>query len=254
MPSAFEIARHLARLAAGEGPDALTPMSLHKLLYYCQGWALAVFDRPLFAGRLEAWKDGLVSPDLYPRFAGSAEPIRADSLGEPAPLAVEDALFLRSIWKRYGSIPARTLRGMTHDEPPWNEARAKAGVKEGERCSEEITLESLKSFFASLAQAEHPGLGTGAAGPRLRVCRRGRAGRDGHARAGFRKAAGMSPRWATNCCTPPRVAARQGMLQRRSAGHRRAGASVPHHDALRQQLLAQGRGQLSFGQADRLRA
>jgi uncharacterized phage-associated protein len=55
MTTATNVARYLIRLA-GQDPEGepMTAMRLQKLLYYCQGWHLAWYGRPLFEDRVEA--------------------------------------------------------------------------------------------------------------------------------------------------------------------------------------------------------
>src|SRR5438552_2691079 len=97
MASYLDVARYFVQLAGeGEDGDPLTPMRLHKLLYYAQGWALAVLGKPLFTGRFEAWVHGPVLRDLYPQFAGSGEPVTAARLGEPG----RDCLPRSERWSR----------------------------------------------------------------------------------------------------------------------------------------------------------
>ena len=40
-------------------------LKLLKLLYYIQGYHLAMFDKPLFNDKIEAWTDGAVVPSVY---------------------------------------------------------------------------------------------------------------------------------------------------------------------------------------------
>ncbi|MGH3913254.1 MAG: Panacea domain-containing protein [Pseudonocardiaceae bacterium] len=55
---------------------------LHKLLYYCQGHHLGVFDEPLFTEELEAWDMGPVVAELWraEKYGGSTPP--SQRLGE----------------------------------------------------------------------------------------------------------------------------------------------------------------------------
>src|SRR6185437_3402754 len=48
--------------------DAITNLKLQKLLYYAQGWHLALYDKPLFRERIEAWPHGPVVPPIYGKF------------------------------------------------------------------------------------------------------------------------------------------------------------------------------------------
>ena len=43
------------------------------------------------------------------------------------------------------------LSELTHREPPWRQARAKAGLSEGERGNAVITHQSMAEYYGSLA-------------------------------------------------------------------------------------------------------
>ena len=157
MAAAMDVARQFVRLAwDGEESEGLTHMRLQKLLYYAQGWHLAAFGRALFVGRIQAWKYGPVVKEVYPAFASTTQPITPQEAGEPS-LAEQDRAFVRTIWDEYKRFSAYGLRDMTHQEPPWLEARA--GLAEGESCDREITHASLQSYFAGLLESRLlPGL------------------------------------------------------------------------------------------------
>ena len=48
-----------------DGKKWLTPLQVIKMVYYCQGWSLALFDKKLFGQDIEAWEFGPVVPDVY---------------------------------------------------------------------------------------------------------------------------------------------------------------------------------------------
>ena len=154
----MDVARQFVRLAwNGEEPEGLTHMRLQKLLYYAQGWHLAAFGRPLFVGRIEAWKHGPVVKEVYPRFVDrKASPISPDDAGEPS-LSDQDRAFVEAVWGEYKQFSGNGLRDMTHREPPWLEARV--GKTDGDSCDEEITHAAMQSYFAGLLEGKLiPGL------------------------------------------------------------------------------------------------
>jgi hypothetical protein len=65
MPSALSIAKEFARLADADGV-VLCPEKLQCLLYYAQGWSLAVRDSQLFPEAIEAWPDPRTPPEGTP--------------------------------------------------------------------------------------------------------------------------------------------------------------------------------------------
>ena len=54
MANAHEVARYIIRFFQEAG-DPVTNLKLQKLLYYVQGWHLALKGQPAFPERLEAW-------------------------------------------------------------------------------------------------------------------------------------------------------------------------------------------------------
>jgi len=65
MYTALDIAKYFITLANPETEDFITNLKLQKLLYYAQGFHLALFGKPLFRESLEAWQYGPVVPEIY---------------------------------------------------------------------------------------------------------------------------------------------------------------------------------------------
>ena len=64
---------HLGEVDMSAAPDEsvlVSPLRLQKLLYYCQGWSLALLGRPLFRQPIEAWMNGPVVKDVYQKATG----------------------------------------------------------------------------------------------------------------------------------------------------------------------------------------
>jgi uncharacterized phage-associated protein len=156
MATALDTARLLIQLAYSandpEDSDCLCPMRLQKLLYYVQGWSLALRGRPMFAEHIEAWKFGPVVPEIYQRFKPfGIEIIKPEEAGEPENLTPTDRRFTESIWSEYKAYSATKLREMSHRETPWKDARH--GLPPESRSSEVISNEALHSFFSQQAAA-----------------------------------------------------------------------------------------------------
>ena len=141
---AIQIARHLIHIAAAVSePDWLNPLRLQKLLYYVQGWSLGLRGKPMFADRIEAWVHGPVVPNVWRVYQGY-ESIKPEGVPK-SNLDEDDAEFIDAVWQAYRRHSATSLREMTHREEPWIKARGTCGPVE--LCDEEITHESMKSFF-----------------------------------------------------------------------------------------------------------
>lgn len=151
MAKATEIASFLAYLSQqGEESDPLTNLRIQKLLYYVQGWSLALRDRPAFEDRIEAWAHGPVVPSVYHDLKKFDRGFVVGLNGEDeSTLSDEDKMFLGELWQTYQAYSASKLWQMTHAEAPWENARN--GCPPGERSTNEITQDSLKAYFATLA-------------------------------------------------------------------------------------------------------
>jgi uncharacterized phage-associated protein len=118
------VADHILSKRKPAGSPILRPLALEKLVYYAQGWHLALRDEPLFDEDIQAWRHGPVAPTLYRRFRFlGGNPIKADrlitnpkSLLSPSSLEVID-----QVWGWYGKFTGPELIDMTHEERPWKE-------------------------------------------------------------------------------------------------------------------------------------
>lgn len=65
---AIDVARYFLALADEEAGDLVSNLKLQKLLYYAQGFHLAMTGRPLFDEPIQAWMHGPVVPAVYHAF------------------------------------------------------------------------------------------------------------------------------------------------------------------------------------------
>jgi uncharacterized phage-associated protein len=52
-------------LANRDSEEVISHLKLQKLLYYCQGFYLAICDKPLFSESIHHWDHGPVIPAVY---------------------------------------------------------------------------------------------------------------------------------------------------------------------------------------------
>lgn len=119
MPNVHDLAAYLTETA---GP--LGTMKLEKLVYYCQGWHLARIGSPLFTEELEAWKMGPVSRDLYACHRRENS-VTSWPWGNSSKLNVTQRSLVDAVVDVYGVYSGFQLGQMTHQERPWNIARAR---------------------------------------------------------------------------------------------------------------------------------
>jgi uncharacterized phage-associated protein len=128
----------------------MTAMKLQKLVYYCQAWSLVWDDAPIFAERIEAWANGPVVRELYERHRGMFV-VKQLSWGNPDALTPAERDTVDAVMQFYGDKPSQWLSDLTHQEPPWRDARK--GYAPGTNCDREITQASMAEFYSSLAAA-----------------------------------------------------------------------------------------------------
>jgi uncharacterized phage-associated protein len=157
LPRALDVARYLVLLAASEGeggsgePDVLTRLRLHKLLYYAQGWSLAVRARPLFADDIRAGRRGpevLAVEQAFRRHGSRGIP---RSCGTPDGLSGDDRVFVQRVWNTYKRYSAVALAELALAEAPWLAARA--GVSPEAADAQPIQHAALRAGFRQLARS-----------------------------------------------------------------------------------------------------
>jgi uncharacterized phage-associated protein len=131
--SARDVARYFLAIQDEEAGELITNLKLQKLVYYGQGFHLAVYGRPLFDARIKAWAHGPVVPSLWHDYKHyGSSPIKPEPL-DKSRLTVEQRKLLDEVYLAYGQFSAWRLREMTHHEPPWQKAFEGDGViREGD--------------------------------------------------------------------------------------------------------------------------
>lgn len=149
MTTVHDVANYFLALNDPQAGEVITHLKLQKLVYYAQGFHLAVFAEPLFPERIEAWRHGPVVPVLYHALKGYGNDVLpAPERFEPDDvLTQEQQVLLDDVYSAYGQFSAWKLREMTHDEAPWRDADARGN-------SEEITHRALREFFLTRVTPE----------------------------------------------------------------------------------------------------
>lgn len=113
-------------IAKREKPNGepLTQLGLQKLVYFCQGWHLALTDEPLFREQIYAYELGPVVKELRVRFRffGSS-PLSAAMMTNPEHvLSVSAKQVIDGVWNHYAGIPTTKLVDLTHEAgSPWSQ-------------------------------------------------------------------------------------------------------------------------------------
>lgn len=119
-----------------------TNLHLQKLVYCAQGFSLVTLDRPLFSEVIEAWQYGPVVPELFMKYREYGYRVL------PAPkkfnldnFSDEEKVLLNELYYAYCGFDDWRLQELMESNYPWKEAF--------ERGDSEISLESMKEFFAT---------------------------------------------------------------------------------------------------------
>ncbi len=137
MASALDVAKYFLN-RADAADELLSHLKLQKLLYYSQGFKLAIVGPPLFDEEILAWEHGPVVREVwneYRDFGGGGIPAPA----EVVEFAPDDREVMDEVWTVFGQFSAWRLREMSHATPPWANAQRNAA----------IPLEGMREYFVT---------------------------------------------------------------------------------------------------------
>jgi len=144
MNTCFEVANYFLKRQDPDAGDLMSNLKLQKLVYYAQGFHLAMEDSPLFNETIEAWEHGPVCVPLYQKYkqyGSEAIPIPYDADAyEIFSKAIHEILDM--VHTYYGQFSAWKLRNLTHEDTPWKDAYHRGRT--------EITHGSMKNYFKTL--------------------------------------------------------------------------------------------------------
>lgn len=138
MLSCHDVAKYFLAQTDEDAGDLISNLKLQKLLYYAQGFHLALYDEPLFSEPIEAWTYGPVVPEIfheYKSFGSDAIPIPENI--DFSKFDEQTVELLDEVYSVYGQFSAWKLRNMTYNEEPWKDAQV----------GDIITCKSLKNYF-----------------------------------------------------------------------------------------------------------
>ncbi|MBM6445292.1 SocA family protein [Pseudomonas sp. MIL9] len=142
MHSCSDVAKYFLCQASTDDGDLISNLKLQKLVYYAQGFSLALHGEPLFPEPIEAWKHGPVVPALYREYRD----FKSDAI--PVPIDFDPSIFSRKtkqlldeVYDVYGQYSAWKLRQLTHSESPWQDNYIEGVL------SQQIPLEEMQAYF-----------------------------------------------------------------------------------------------------------
>ena len=136
--------KDVSKIVIQASSEPISNLKLQKLLYYVQGWSLALRGQEAFRERIEAWVHGPVVPAAfyeYRHFAWNPIDVPTDTIS----ISVDEVSHIKEVLGAYGSFTASQLEAFSHDERPWREARGDLDPKAPSK--NVITPEAMKSYF-----------------------------------------------------------------------------------------------------------
>lgn len=109
-----------------EGTE-MTNARINKLLYFAQGWHLALKDSPLFDEEIEAWGFGPVVKDIYFKYKNNGDNAikKTDDNFNIDTVDADDFDFLSDVFAFYANDSTYSLINKTHEAgTPWSKVYA----------------------------------------------------------------------------------------------------------------------------------
>ena len=137
MADVFDVANYILKISQDspddEDCDLISNMQLQKLVYFCQGYYLALQGKPLFNEPIEAWAHGPVCPKLYNTFKRyRSSPITMSIDPDNIKLDEKEEAIINMVYGAYGQYSASRLRHITHAEGPWKTTALNSVIPEKE--------------------------------------------------------------------------------------------------------------------------
>jgi uncharacterized phage-associated protein len=146
--TALDAANYILTLADRERVN-IDPITLQKILFYCQCWSLADGQR-LFDDRVEAWKHGPVVRGVWKAYSGASRIQPADN-PRYFELSGDRMELIESVWRMLKGVHGFTLSEWTHRQgTAW--ANAREGLPETAESNREVALQDMAAEATRLQQ------------------------------------------------------------------------------------------------------
>lgn len=125
----------------------LTPLQIIKLVYFCHGWMLGLYGRPLVSQSVEAWQYGPVIADVYRQLRRWRDnPVKRRLRVSSESFDAQEEDIIRQVYEKYGVLDGIRLSQLTHAPgTPWAHVWFKAGK------NSVVPNNMIKEHYAELA-------------------------------------------------------------------------------------------------------
>lgn len=131
---------------------SMSAMKLQKLVYYSQAWHMVWADEQLFDEAIQAWANGPVVYQLFDAHRGRYTVGPDWPSGNATRLDKSQIGSIDAVLSTYGDLTGRQLSVLTHDEEPWQ--RARAGLSATAPSQRTVSLEDMADFYGALDNDE----------------------------------------------------------------------------------------------------
>lgn len=117
-----DVAEYFLSKVDADAGDCISNLKLQKLVYYAQGFVMAITNKKLFDEKIIAWQHGPVVKTLYDMYKDfGANCITPDFNYDLSKISKKSEIveILDEVYNVYGQFSAWKLRQMTHSEGPW---------------------------------------------------------------------------------------------------------------------------------------
>ena len=145
---AIDVANVFIELANDDEQGSITNMAVNKLVYFAQGWSLALLDKPLFDDDIYAWKYGPIEKSVYYAFRPCGRDIIDETSEEvnSEEFTSEEIDLLMDVYNNYKDYSAIGLMNLSHtDDGPWKKYYDEEGNSDVI-----IPKEEIKEYFKKL--------------------------------------------------------------------------------------------------------
>lgn len=138
-----------------EKMNEATQLQIQKLLYYCQGVFMGLYNKSMFEGNCQAWQYGPVFPGIYELLRDfSCNSIESDMLpllqGFSDSLDKDERHTISLVAETFGNYSGSPLIRLTHTESPWIIARD--GLTDDMKSHNIIEKKDIHDYFKSVNQ------------------------------------------------------------------------------------------------------
>lgn len=128
----------------------ITRLKLLKLIYFAQGYSLAILEYPLFDEVIQAWEHGPVVKEVWTSIREkdiSDKDFEVDYIDDFdfEVFSDEENQLLADVWATFGDKHAKHLEKITHLESPWIDA-----WEDGKSSDVTIYQDVLEEYYSNL--------------------------------------------------------------------------------------------------------